>query len=116
LVVLVGLVDVAVRYSLPWPKCGFRALTGMPCPFCGSTRCLAAIARLQFGQAVYFNPLVVVVCVALCAWFVLWLIDCWRGQARAMELCHRIQRKPWPAILAVVLLVNWVWLMLKLPK
>ncbi|HEY3349250.1 MAG TPA: DUF2752 domain-containing protein [Thermoanaerobaculia bacterium] len=40
------------------PVCAFRAITGVPCPTCGGTRALLALARLDAGAALAWNPLV----------------------------------------------------------
>jgi hypothetical protein len=40
------------------PVCPFRALTGVPCATCGGTRALLALARLDAGAALAWNPLV----------------------------------------------------------
>lgn len=40
------------------PVCAFRAITGIPCPTCGGTRALLALARLDLGAALAWNPLV----------------------------------------------------------
>ena len=37
--------------------CGFRWLTGLPCPFCGLTRGVFALAKGHWGEAVHFNAL-----------------------------------------------------------
>lgn len=42
---------------LPFPVCGFRALSGLPCPGCGLTRSLTALLHLDFGAAWSWNPL-----------------------------------------------------------
>ncbi len=36
--------------------CTFRRLTGIPCPGCGMTRAMAALARGDLGAAVRFHP------------------------------------------------------------
>ena len=43
----------------PLPPCPFRALTGLYCPGCGSTRCLHALAHLDLADAMAMNPLLV---------------------------------------------------------
>lgn len=43
----------------PLPPCPFRALTGLWCPGCGSTRCLHALVHLDLSQAMAMNPLLV---------------------------------------------------------
>jgi hypothetical protein len=40
------------------PGCLFRAVTGVPCPTCGGTRALLALARLDVPAALAWNPLV----------------------------------------------------------
>jgi hypothetical protein len=39
------------------PPCPFRALMGIPCLTCGSTRALLALARFDVGAAFSWNPL-----------------------------------------------------------
>jgi hypothetical protein len=36
--------------------CAFRRLTGIPCPGCGLTRAMAALARGQLVLALHFHP------------------------------------------------------------
>jgi hypothetical protein len=40
------------------PACLFHALTGLPCPSCGATRAVVALADGDVGRALAFNPLV----------------------------------------------------------
>lgn len=37
--------------------CMFRNVTGLPCPFCGSTRSVGNILLGEFNAALYLNPL-----------------------------------------------------------
>lgn len=37
--------------------CGFYWITGRPCPLCGLTRALFALAKGHFGEALRFNAL-----------------------------------------------------------
>ncbi|HXK04295.1 MAG TPA: DUF2752 domain-containing protein [Verrucomicrobiae bacterium] len=39
------------------PLCGFRWLTGRPCPLCGLTHALAALSRGQFAEAMRLHAL-----------------------------------------------------------
>ncbi len=56
---------LAARALAPWapllsrlvPACAFHALTGLPCPGCGTTRAVLALARLDVAAAFAFNPL-----------------------------------------------------------
>lgn len=38
------------------PLCGFRVLFGIPCPGCGLTRCLSALAHGDLGGAFHVHP------------------------------------------------------------
>jgi hypothetical protein len=48
---------VACRWLDAANLCGFRRLTGQPCPLCGLTHGLAALALGRWSDAVSFNPL-----------------------------------------------------------
>ena len=39
------------------PVCGFRWITGRPCPFCGLTRAMFALAKGHFREAIHFHAL-----------------------------------------------------------
>lgn len=92
----------ALQSGLAYP-CPFKFLFGVPCPTCGSTRSLAALAALDFAGSLRFNPLVLLGGTgALLGW-----------------LLHR--RHPWlrraglPFFLGAVLL-NWAYLIVWLPR
>ena len=51
---------VAVRssgFSTGPSVCLFRNVTGLPCPFCGSTRSVGHILQGEFSAALFSNPL-----------------------------------------------------------
>ena len=50
---------VRLLMSILCPFCPLHELTGLNCPLCGGTRCVGALARLDLGEAIYYNPLVV---------------------------------------------------------
>ena len=39
------------------PVCGFRWLTGHPCPLCGLTRAMFALAKGHVGEALHWHAL-----------------------------------------------------------
>ena len=57
-VVVAGAVFLAPRVGLSLPECRLRAATGVPCPTCGSTRLLEALAAGDVAGAASANPLV----------------------------------------------------------
>jgi hypothetical protein len=48
---------VAARFAGPFEVCGFHWLTGLPCPLCGMTRALAALAGGHWNEALAFHAL-----------------------------------------------------------
>lgn len=116
LAALLGGVRLSQYVSIPWPRCGLLALTGIPCPLCGSTRCLAAWSRLDPAAAFAWNPLVAIACIGICAWGLLWLFDRCTGLDWANRLALRFVRKPWLLLAAFLVLANWVYLILHLPR
>ena len=63
LVLVLGAISsCALAPVLPWlaplvPGCPFHALTGVPCPGCGTTRAALALARGDVAAAFGWNPL-----------------------------------------------------------
>ena len=61
--------------------CPFRALTGLPCPFCGVTRSLFALGQGDLDRSLHFSPLGVFVAVAAVAVLLLFSRAVVRGRA-----------------------------------
>jgi hypothetical protein len=55
LLLVLAIVDVPDEPALT--LCGFRNLTGLPCPGCGMTRSVAALLKGRALQSVHFNAL-----------------------------------------------------------
>jgi len=49
--------------------CGFHWLTGLPCPLCGLTRALFALAKGHWSEALGFNALSPLACAMLAGLF-----------------------------------------------
>ncbi len=49
--------DVVGSAGAALPACGFKAVTGLPCAGCGTTRAIVALSRLDLGAALGWNPL-----------------------------------------------------------
>ena len=107
---------VALHFGIPLPGCLLRETTGVPCPFCGSTRAFGAMASLDFVQAFRWNPLV---SAGACVMFVLLLVALARRRSTA-GLPERVggafasAGRRW--LLAAALGLNWFYLWFHLPR
>jgi hypothetical protein len=104
------------HFAILLPPCGLRTLTGIPCLFCGSTRCLVAWSHFRVGEAFRLNPLVAAGYLALLGWILLALRDSWLQQDRAARMSQRLLKKPWPILFGLAALANWVYLLVRLPR
>ncbi len=90
-----------------FPACVFKAWTGIPCPFCGTTRAAVVLAELDFAEAFVRYPLQSVFwVVALGGGFV-------AGGAALLgrPLPHRrLPRWAW-TVLAAAVVLNWIYSM-----
>ncbi len=86
--------------------CGFRALTGMPCPRCGGTHACAALVQGDWAAAWAANPGALVL--------LLWLVLlAGKAVVEGAQGRRRVARWPWwhPAVLAAVggvLVLSWL--------
>ena len=99
-----------VTPGIQLPVCGFKTITGLPCPTCGLTRTIIALSRGDVDRAVFLNPLAAIACAA----GVLYLLYA------AVVLALRLPRFR-PTVSAAgarrvrigavaVLVTNWIWL------
>lgn len=108
LVALVIGARVAGALRLPFPGCAFKQLTGHPCAFCGSTRAVLAVAHGDPAAAFRFNPLACLLGAAVVLWFVLWLVDRWRGTMLQDRVAQHLERS-WLTLLLIALGLNWAY-------
>ncbi|HEX7863232.1 MAG TPA: DUF2752 domain-containing protein [Verrucomicrobiae bacterium] len=93
---------LCLDFGLAW-RCPMLLVLGIPCPSCGTTRAFAALAEMKFVSAVMFNPLFVVGLMAAPIFLFV------------RQVPEGLKRKGW-FVLAVVAAVNWVYLILYLPR
>lgn len=107
---------LALHFELPLPGCPLRETTGVPCPFCGSTRACAALAGCDFTGALRWNPLVSLSLMVGFAWLGFAAVQplpahlLWR---RSRAWLASVSSRRW---LAGALLLNWVYLCARLPS
>ncbi|SRR6266446_5596166 len=89
--------------------CLFKAVTGLPCMTCGTTRAFARLFALDLPGAMAMNPLSAAVALALVPWGVGDLMLLGRGRALALEVSPGVA--PFLRVTAVSLLAaNWAYL------
>jgi hypothetical protein len=105
--------------SIPTP-CLFRQATGVPCPSCGTTRAIEALAAGDVGRSAATNPFGLLIALALVA-FPAWIV---RDLAASRDGFHRFylsvertfRERRGVAIAGVaVVAANWAWNILKGP-
>jgi hypothetical protein len=94
---------------LPFTVCLFKALTGLPCPTCGSTRAAGCLARGDVTGALAMNPLATMAFFGLLLWAVADLVLLTRGRAIDLTVSPRLSRVLRVAAVAA-LVVNWAFL------
>lgn len=102
-----GLFSVFPKLN-PMPFCGFRVLTGLPCPLCGGTRAAYAALHGNFPLAMYLNPIAIGVVGLMVAIGLIAMAEAVlnRPLANWPALWHRWSRTL-PVILIVGLLIWW---------
>jgi len=108
-IVAMGIVALAPLDRLPFSLCVFKAVTGVPCLTCGTTRALVRLARLDVAGALAMNPLVASGALLLIPWAAADLVLMPARRALALELSPVAARMARVAVVAAAVL-NWVWL------
>ena len=98
--------------ALPWPRCLFFAVTGLPCVTCGATRSAITFLHGDFLSALRWNPLVFVAFCALIV-FDLYAAIVLVGRTPRLRIVDwTITEKNATRIMVISLLVlNWIYLL-----
>jgi hypothetical protein len=93
-------------------RCPLRALTGVPCPTCGGTQTVIALLALDLGKAFTASPLLTISALAFVLSGILALILLpW---AERIRLPRWTKGKPFAGFLLLLVLVNWIYLIVRL--
>lgn len=87
------------------PKCLFRMLTGLDCPACGSQRAFHALVHGRVGEALGYNPFLVVSIPYL--GFVAWTTFCDSG--RRSRLRGWVQHPAVIRLYAAIFIFWWIF-------
>lgn len=88
--------------------CPLRTLAGIPCPFCGGTRAVAAVASGEVVEAVRFNPMVVAGLMLVMSLGAVAVLAPHRVQTWARSLT--CQSRPAGIAAVALLILNWIYL------
>jgi hypothetical protein len=93
--------------------CFIKGITGIPCPSCGSTRSVISLMQGNIGDALYYNPLGIILSVIMVLVPLLVTYDLLNGKESLLRLYSRAEntvRQKFVAIpLIVLMLANWAW-------
>jgi hypothetical protein len=100
----------AVR--LPWPQCNFRALFGIPCFTCGSTRAALALLHGDVAAGWAWNPLATIALFAV-ALFDLYALAVLVSRAPRLRI-NFVAGWKWPLLIVLfaAVVLNWAYLLL----
>jgi hypothetical protein len=100
--------------GLPWPRCWFRALTGLPCPFCGATHAGLALLHGDALAAIRINPLASFIYAGI-GLYDLYVAMILAAGYRRLRLGGLDQQREKVLLLAGLLLVmiNWAYLLVQ---
>ena len=90
-------------------RCLFRAVTGIPCPGCGLSRATEALFHGDIRASLWYNPLGIVIDVALVVYVIWYTVDIIRGKDTINALLKRpMSYKVWlPAV--IITACNWAF-------
>ena len=103
---------VWMALGLPWPRCLFRALTGLPCLSCGLTRCTISLFQGNLSTAWQWNPLAFVAVCALIV-FDLYAVIVIAGRTARLRIVKWTAREKRVVQIVIISLValNWIYLL-----
>lgn len=110
---LLVIARVVESVSLPFLRCLFREASGLPCPFCGGMRTLAALSHGHPVAALAANPLV---CAAAAAGITAPLVVfgarvlAARAGRDAHTVLARVGTRAATRVLLALLAVQWIYL------
>ena len=89
--------------------CVFRHVTGVPCPTCGTTRSVTALARGDVTGAFGFNPLMAAVMVAVVLVVSMRVVI---GKQPMIRLERQPRRVVW-SLVTLLFVANWVYVIVR---
>jgi hypothetical protein len=92
------------------PLCGFKTITGLPCPTCGVTRTVIALSRGDLSRGLFMNPLAALACGAGLLYLLYAAIVLALRLPRLRPTITATGARRLRIAVCAVLAINWVWL------
>jgi len=107
-----ALAAVWFALGLPWPRCAFHEVTGLPCMTCGMTRCAIQFFHGNLLTALKWNPLVFATLCGIVA-FDLYAFATLTMHAPRLRISFSTQRAKTFVRISVSLAftLNWIYLL-----
>jgi hypothetical protein len=109
--VSLGLAAAWLTIGLPWPRCAFYEITGLPCVTCGTTRCGIQFFHAHFLAAAKWNPLVFAFLCGVTA-FDLYAFAVLVTRAPRLRICWPAAKTFGRVSLIAALGLNWIYLLM----
>lgn len=91
------------------PFCPLKKLIGIPCPGCGSTRAILYLSKGRFREALYMNPLALLVAL-FCAIAYFWAFADLLKNRNTLEIFLTTPLSPkYLPLLLIPILLNWIF-------
>ncbi len=88
-----------------FPACPTKAILGVDCPGCGSTRALYALIHGNVTRAADHNILLVVMVPFLLFWYGRWAFYAWTGKPRPVPSPANARLRQWGTIALLVIVI-----------
>ena len=122
---LIGLLAILAAVFVPLDRimadvgyeCGFRRLTGYPCPSCGATRAWILVAALRFREAFRLSPLAALLFLGIVL-YVPYALGTLVLRTRRVRITG-VSRKGWRRVvlvLAALVMINWAYMIVQTHK
>lgn len=98
--------------GLPWPRCAFHDLTGLPCVTCGMTRCAIQFFHGHFVTALRWNPLIFAALCGVIAYDLYALVTLTGRGSRLRITFGQTEKRYVRGMIIAALAINWVYLLL----
>ncbi|MEM7697864.1 MAG: DUF2752 domain-containing protein [Verrucomicrobiota bacterium] len=125
--VVIGILVIVGRFyerlPIKAPQCSFLSLTGYPCVGCGATRSIIAVSKGDWLKALQFNPLIFLGLISVGIWLVFALVRTFRKSttpeqtgASSGTRSLKLSTRSVVAIVVLLILANWIYLLIYLPR